>query len=36
MDKLYEKKQVASKKKKPKSENKITTVKKMKGGDHIS
>jgi hypothetical protein len=34
MDKLNGKKQVASKKKEPKSENKIRTVKKMKGGEH--
>ena len=32
MDKLHRKKQVASKKKKQTSENKIRTVKKMRGG----
>jgi len=36
MDKLHRKKQVASKKKKQCSENKIRTVKKMKGEVHIS
>jgi hypothetical protein len=34
MDKLHGKKQVASKKKKQSSENKIRTVKKMRGGVH--
>jgi len=33
MDKLHRKKQVASKKKKQTSENKIRPVKKMRGGD---
>lgn len=33
MDKLHGKKQVASKKKKQSSENKIKTVKKMRGGN---
>ena len=35
MDKLHGKKQVASKKKKQTSENKIRTVKKMRGGQKI-